>query len=405
MKTISLLFVSFVFSIVTMAQNSWTLSNSGFEEGFCVNNFVVTKSNTIIATGTKTVTEPIYKSIPALYKSGDNGINWTLIDTFTYHSCQSIQRICAVGDTLLMYAFPAIYKSGDDGNSWIQINPFLFDYNEYIDFAVIKPNKILIACWIQMCCPTLNYPAIYETTDFCKSFSMLKTNGLGSDYNDRIHYNAIGSIEDTLILGVTVNKYGDNFNEISDFNIYRSVDGGILWKLSNQTIAGYKVTGFAVTESKIAYAMGVKGSTPMIYKSADNGNTWKSVDLRGLENHNYAFHGIGAKGNTILLSGENNNKEYAVYRFEDKTGVSDFTSVGDFKVYPNRVSQFITIGNEPVTSRKITGVDIISINGIVVRSFSFGFKRFDVSGLLPGIYIVDIKTTERNYRDRIIKMN
>jgi len=58
MKTKLLFILCLVLSNYLTAQNSWTLSNSGFEKGFCVTDFTVTKSNNFFAVGAKVTTTP-----------------------------------------------------------------------------------------------------------------------------------------------------------------------------------------------------------------------------------------------------------------------------------------------------------------------------------------------------------
>jgi hypothetical protein len=85
------------------AQNFWTLSNTGFEDGFCVNDFVFTEATIFYAVGLKNDNPQDQKTAPAVYHSFDNENNRMLINTVIYSS--GGLRICPQGDTLFIY-FP-----------------------------------------------------------------------------------------------------------------------------------------------------------------------------------------------------------------------------------------------------------------------------------------------------------
>jgi len=393
MKTRLLFILCLVLSNYLMAQNSWTLSNTGFEEGFCVNDFVTTESNNLFAVGAKTINDPNFKLTSFIYQSSDNGVSWHNIDTFNYFSNQYIKSICSVGDTLVLYANPAMYKSGDNGNSWTQINKYLYDYDDYNDFTALNKNTIFAACRVNMCCPTLIYPAVYKSTNIWRDWSMNTPSG----YNDNYYYNEICAIGNTLLLGVSKKN--------NSCYIYISVDEGSTWTINDDFALDFKITGFAVTESNVVYAIGTQNSSPAIYKSANTGDTWEKVDTTGLFTYNYTFNGIGAVGNTILLSTENKNKNYAVFRFQDRTSINDLMEADDFKVYPNPFNDFITIKNNSQSSQKIKGIEILSINGAILKCFNSNFDKLNITDLTPGIYILKINTDNKSHLIKVVKMN
>lgn len=393
MKTKLLIIFCLVLSNYLPAQNSWTLSNTGFEEGFCITDFVVTKSNNLFALGARVTTTPNYKSTPAIYQSLNNGNSWIKIDTITYYPFQTIQKTCAIGDTLLLSNSFGVYKSGNNGNSWALVN--YSDYDFFSDFAVTKTRKIFAIKRVNMCCPTFIYPAIFESTDIGSTWSLLNPIGL-VNYNDNYYYNAICAIGDTLLLSVS-KKDGTCY-------VCKSTNGGTNWIRKSGSLPDFKITGFAMTETNVVYAIGTKNSSSAIYKSADIGNTWEKVDTIGLADYNFTFKGIGAVENTILLSAENKKGDDAVFRLQDRTSMNDFRRADDFKVYPNPSIDFIAIECNSQNREKIQGVEILSLNGAIVKCFDSNFDRLNITDLTPGIYILKIKTEQQSHQTRIDKM-
>lgn len=381
-----------------MAQNFWTLSNIGFEEGFCVNDFVVTKSNNFYAIGAKVTTTPTYKSNSAIYRSFDNGISWELIDTVFLSKNYNVggERICAVGDTLLIYLYPWQYRSNNNGKSWSEV--YVDDYNSFRDFVATKKNKLFSSVEWNQCCPTHNRPQIRWSETIGSSWASISTIGL-STTEYWTNYNAMCAVGDTLLLSVSE-------DDRSVYTISKSIDVGATWTQSDLGIEqGFKASGFAVTETNVVYAIGIKNSSPAIYKSSDTGNTWEKVDTTGLADYNDTFNGIGAVGNTILLSARSKSKGNAVFRFQDRTSINDLMKADDFKVYPNPFNYFITIKNNSPSSQKIKGIEILSINGAILKCFNSNFDQLNITDLTPGIYFLKVNADNKSHLIKVVKMN
>jgi len=305
------------------------------------------------------------------------------------------ERICAVDDTLLIYLFPWQYRSTDNGKTWTEVS--VDDYTSFKDFVVTKKNKLFCSVMWDQCCPTHHRPQIRFSETVGSSWSDIATTGL-STIEYWTNYNAICSVDTALLLGVS--------EKDNKFTIYKSVNDGITWSKSDLGIVKeLKVTGFAVTENNVVYAIDTRDSIAAIYKSADTGNTWEKVDVTGLADYNLTFKGIGAVGNTVLLSAENKKGDYAVFRFQDKTVVNHLKSAADFKAYPNPSDDFITIESNSKNSQKIREIEIVSVNGAILKSFNSNFERLNIADLTPGIYFLKIMTEERFYLNQLVKVN
>lgn len=69
-------------------------------------------------------------------------------------------------------------------------------------------------------------------------------------------------------------------------------------------------------------------------------------------------------------------------------------------LYPNPVHERLHIGSvhEPVKE-----LSLISLQGVVISPKRLSDKEWDVSSIAAGLYVVDIKTTKKNYRVKLIK--
>ena len=306
MKIFKIIILSFILTDFTFGQESWTLSNTGIEQGFNVTDFTVTQSNTIFATGTKIILTPTYISTPAIYKSLDNGDSWAKVTTT----------------------------------------------------GLINHNYL---------------------------------------------YNGICSTGSTFLLSAS--------NNSQDYAVYKSIDNGNSWNLSNTGIEqGFNVTDFTVTQSNTIFATGTKIiltptyiSTPAIYKSLDNGDSWAKVTTTGLINHNYLYNGICTIGNTFLLSASNSSQDYAVYKSLSILTTIELSYFTDLKIFPIPATDFINIEFGSERNFKNGVAEIITVNGVLVATFNFPIYKIDISKLSPGIYLLFIKTDKYNFDHKFIK--
>jgi len=296
MKKIIFALISILFSNILNAQNAWTLSNTGFEQGFNVTDFTTAQSGNIFAIGTKIVTTPTYSSTPTIYKSTDNGNNWSAVNTTGLVNHNYLYNgICSISNILLMSAANnsqdyAVYKSTDNGNSWTLSNTGYEQGFNVTDFATSQNGNIFAIGTKIVTTPTYtSTPAIYKSTDNGNNWSVVNTTGL---VNHNYLYNGICSISNILLMSTA--------NSSQDYAVYKSTDNGNSWTLSNAGFEqGFNVTAFTTTQSGNIFVIGTKivttptyTSTPAIYKSTDNGNNWSVVNTTGLVNHNYLYNGI-----------------------------------------------------------------------------------------------------------------
>ena len=147
------------------------------------------------------------------------------------------------------------------------------------------------------------------------------------------------------------------------------------------------------------FAIGEKASIQAIYKSIYSGSSWIKIETNGLNNHNFAYNAITVIGNTIILSAENENKEHALYRSIDKTEIYNLEVSNDLKIYPNPANDFIEIESY----NPIEKVELISVNGRLLKSFKTNFERLNISNVKPGFYFLRITVDHQLYMKSFVK--
>jgi len=395
MKTILLFAIGLILNNSLSAQSTWSLSNSGIETGFKVSDFAVTKSNVIYAIGTKNISQ--------IYQSLDNGNSWTLKDAIKLPGPgESKNTICAFVDTLLLTTnggdySDLIYKSIDNCKSWSVTNILLSPLG-IADLIATQENQVYEVGRVNMCCPTFIYPAIFKFSDTRSDASLLKTDGLGW-YNDNFWYNSICVVGNTFLLSV-------NDRNQNSF-VYKSIDNGVTWNLAYSGIEnGYILKKFAVTKNNTVFALIANNITSIalkIIQSTDGGQNWNEVKITGLDNHNYTYNDICAFENTLLISAENSQKDYAIYRSDDITTSRNLEISENIKVYPNPNDGAFTI-EYANPGNKTLQIEIADITGKKVLETIDTRGKFIYNGqkLQSGIYVVTVKGEDRLMTNKMI---
>lgn len=396
MKTILLLVLLGICNNFLFGQGTWTISDTGIEAGFKVSDFAATQSGVIYAIGAKETTQ--------IYQSSDHGFFWNLKDSIklTKYFLPKKDLICAYGDTVLLGATggdynDVIYKSADSCKTWMPVreafSPLYID-----DMMVSKSRRIFEVGRVYRCCPTLIYPAIFTFSNSDTLASLISTNSI-SNYDDNYYYNAICEVGDAWLLSVN-NKDHACF-------VYRSVDQGKTWNLSDTGIGtGYLVKKFAVTANNVVFALAGNNVTTLgrsIFKSTDEGQTWTKLSIGGLSGYNYLVNDICAAGNTIFVSAENENRDYAVLRSDDITSRSELTNSDQVRISPNPSD-----GTFQIDCRRLTDkpqmIRIFDLTGKLVYQRQCEQKVFEVQSLKsrPGIYMIDVLGEKMSSRNKLI---
>lgn len=175
-----------------------------------------------------------------LYKSADNGKNWTAVDQIPY----KVISVSVFGNYIFAGTSKGIYRSADNGVSWTAVNtglPFSFAIQEYTSF--ISDASLFANCG----------GIIYYTINSGESWISV-TENLGTSPVDAF------AISDNYIIAATWR------------GIHRSADNGISWSAPNTE--NKSIETFAISSNNV-----VAGASNGFYYSSDNGENWTKAKV------------------------------------------------------------------------------------------------------------------------------
>jgi len=185
-----------------------------------------------------------------LYKSIDNGNTW-ILSMNGIPADASCNYIFSVGNKLFVTGNDKLYVSNDNGANW----SLSTGINGYFNNAYNLGSKLVIT----------KADSIYTTTDGV-SFLKYPLTGLPDDEN----------IE--TVCGTDQNM----FALVDDF-VYRSSNGGSWDSISNNLQPNESVQGINYSNNKlIVTTFNQINFESKIYLSTDNGNTWTNLPITGL---------------------------------------------------------------------------------------------------------------------------
>lgn len=360
MKTLLIISIFVILSIVCKAQ----FSEVKFYQGDSVYKTAISfNENTIYCLG---ILEPGYSDKYELYKSVNQGLNWSIVnatesflntsnfvsfsdsihisigkntilktyDAFDTSECIMCSHlpypttIKAVNkDTVLIYDMNKIYLSYDCFDSWdtIDINSVTSKYKFAIDDISIINDSVWIAYLSYDC-------ALIKTTNSGTDWHMLKDLSVYSFCNNEIYVNfysendGILSIEEWIYIthngANTFQKVlGIKQNSLIDMNIFSS---------------GWC---YVVTEDKI-------DSSSTIYYSKNYGNSWDSL-VFFYQNPNDGIYNLNYYNDSLVFALSYNGK---MFRIDMSTvGLKENIFSSHFvNLYPNPTSDFLNVEIEGV---------------------------------------------------------
>lgn len=222
----------------------------------------------------------IYISTGQIYRTTNNGLNWVEVSTnnirANYLMVDKNDNIYGV--SCCGYGGSGIYRSTDNGNTWIK--PINNNPNFTPASVKINSSNQLFAN---------DDEDIYKSTDFGESWIKIK-----DEYAYSIEIN-----KDDEIFCITGNALWKS--------LYKSVDDGITW----ERVSDVDVTSFLINDKNYFY--GIK-TTEGVMCSYDEGKNWKEIN-KGLDvihvrsialnSNGYLFTGTASYDNyNNLIKGE-----------------------------------------------------------------------------------------------------
>lgn len=351
-----------------------------------------------------------------LFKSSDNGNNWTNLTWTNGVAANQIITNTFV-DTSNSYIYvssdSSIYKSIDNGASWVTtaINnnlKFINDINKLGNNIVVAHGNYL-GGGIQLSSDDLNSVQvasianieIRDILDFSGAGFVAGTGGTYKSTDNGLNWNPIG-------IGHPVGgKYGEIISEgnrilASDIfgkGLYKSDDNGVTWGRADSSTFHSFCQVFDMVESNGTILTTVDGSCTAaapIKSSVDNGNNWGAF-MTNLPSAWYPTLGVNASTGCFFTFNRGTKVPYRYCTSTDITNVNNDSS--KMLVYPNPADNFITI----TTELKIKKITIIDVAGKEIKSFNQSNKVIDVSDLSNGIYFIQVYSDTEMVTQKIIK--
>lgn len=313
-----------------------------------------------------------------VYKSTDNGANWTLLDNglpsdVSIHSMTSTATFLFAGT-----AGQGVYRSSDDGASWVPINTNLPNFT--YAYALVHDGTALYAgtidsgifkstdnglTWTQINSGLILSPSIYVY-----SLVVQGTNIVAGTSNGVFILPANGTTWTASNSGLlnsftnSIRVAGSDLFAFTEGNaVYKSTNSGLSWTASKIGIKHADIN-FIVPAGADLFA-GTKGAG--LFKSSDNAQSWTEVNTGLTSANSNAL--LYAAGKHFLATQEGvyvSLDEGLSWVITDLSGIS--------------VSSLILKGTE-IFAASTTGVYKSSDNGVNWSSVSTGLTNLNVRAL------------------------
>jgi hypothetical protein len=189
-------------------------------------------------------------------------------------------------------------------------------------------------------------------------------------------------------------------------------DGNLIWARTYNGGFGWDhATSLAIDEFNNVYITGesddiVFGGHQIIttIKYTESGDIDFIVKyLPALQNSYYVpFIGLDSLSNIyVSATCGSNSPHFVTLKYSRTTGVEEVDSNGELKIYPNPLSNILTI---ETTINDIVGYSIYDLSGRLLQSGSFvQSKSIDVSGLAEGVYLIRVEIDKGIANKKFIK--
>jgi photosystem II stability/assembly factor-like uncharacterized protein len=330
-----------------------------------------------------------------IYKTTDNGINWSLITTpalpvnklFFLNDTNGF----ATGQTFTSGSSPSIIKTTDSGTTWTGYT-----------IPVTSDERLDALFFTSL---TTGYIAgqgskIYRTTDGGENWSLVHTGG--GEFKDIYFVNptlgfAVGSNGTILkttngiswspkasgVMGFinAINFISPTIGFAAGTNgvILKTTDGGETWNTAYTTAPLKTLNDVVIVNNKIFVAGTALDFNPnqnVLLTSIDNGTTWNVETLVGPQGINEISFITENKG---FIAGFN-----GVYEYNTPLNTNDFENV-DFAIYPNPSNGIFTIKTNDTKnlSWKV-------YNNLGQKVSNGNSSNIDLTSFASGLYLLEL---------------
>lgn len=319
-----------------------------------------------------------------IYRSSDNGTNWTQVITGIPSNNKAISCIASAGGSRLYTSnYITIYKSDDDGSNWNALAcaglpnsagiRTLFGENDFI-LATSNSGNIF---------DPLN--GIYRSVDGGASFSQVSGKYLPSKFVKRgtTYYAASG---------------GDG--------VIFSTDNGVSW--DTLTSEGLYPTVNKVlsieTSNNIIYA-GTEGGIRALFTGS---NKWINYNRKQFVAHSFSdnakVNSIAKNGTNVFIGVDAWGGTDGIYQrlLNQSVAVNDAAKNNTIHVYPNPISNGEEL-NIVSNSNDLLDIELTNITGAtIIKKNSIGSSTIQIENLPSGMYFIRLGNEEIQYRQSVI---
>jgi len=346
----SLFLKMFLLSTFTQAQTSYQISNNGLPSVCNILDFALASNGTIF-TIVSVVSDKAY-----VYKSTDNGANWSVISQTGlptwFNSIEYINNSLLIGT---WEEGSIVYKSTDDGLNWSSSNTGIPATCNLLDFTVVNGSVYALVSIVG------DKAYIYKSTDNGANWSVINQAGLPT------WFNSLGTSNNDLLVGT--------WEEGSI--MYKSIDNGLNWSSTNIGLPVVcNILSFTNLNSNVYALVSIVGDKAYIYKSTDNGANWSVISQTGLPTW---FNCLGSSNNALFVGTWEEGS--IMYKSEIMTtSILNVEASNQQFAYPNPSDNHIYF-------KQSLNVELSTINGSLVISKT-NTSELDLTFLNPGVYFL-----------------
>jgi hypothetical protein len=321
--------------------------------------------------------------------STDNGTSWTEVNT-GLTSTHSMSLIIS-GTNVITGTPDGVFVSSNNGASWLSTN-----LTSIASSFVICGTTIFAGC----------YGGVFKSNDNGLSWSA--TSLTTNVYSLAVSGNTIfaGADEDTEMFFSTDNGTNWTATGLEGYNvfvlavcgpnIFASVGGGGVFMSSNNGASWTLVTN---VPDILSYAVSGNnffvGTSDGVYVSTDNGLSWNAWNSNLTSTWVLSL----ALSGTDIYAGTYGS---GVWKrpLSELSGIQEINENGSITVFPNPVSDYITI-----ESPEKSVIEIFNIQGqlMKVANANENFITIDISSFAKGLYIIKVKSENDITARKIIK--
>ncbi len=376
------LIASVLVSTNLLAQYHWTPKTNGLGLGI----HRITTSMTALANGDIVICMDTYPGDPGspdVFKSTDQGDNWVAMNAIGLNNLHAVFSLKSTNSGLVLLGRnlaneSLIYKSVDNGLNWTLINNGIDVKDVMMDMVEISNTHWLVGGVDN----NVNYK-LYKSTNQGASWSELQISGndnIGAAYS----FDIIGNK-----LLITCFKRGSS----SPYTyLFESTDNGLNWveKFEFQKDL-LQIPNIVLTDDHVLFALGYYKNPAtqlrevLMYRSINFGDTWDTIPITGLEDRSY-LSGLVISNNTLFVCGMSKQgglvNTFVFSSALPPVGVSKKKNIV-VKAYPNPFQNQVFIDapyDSEVIITSITGQVLLYSKGTVI----------DTSVLPKGIYVLTV---------------